>query len=150
MRKVHQDPHAIQFLDELFPQLRQPVPLVDLVDRRPRTRGRRKGAMAGMRQGQVADTQLCEEPQRAQRVSEQVGAFHTDEGGDLAGAEGVPHLARRASVLQVVRVARDHVLDHVEHLHRVAQVVRWLVEIRPRILPYHVVARRPHRPERPA
>lgn len=106
--------------------------------------------MAGVRQGQVSDTQLGEDAQRAQRVAQDMRAFHTDEGGDLAGAESRPHLFRRPGVLQVVGVHRDHVLDDVEHLQGIAQVVRRVVEVRSGVVARHIVARRPYRPERAA
>lgn len=150
VREINHDPDAVEFLDQLDPQICQRVAFVGLRDRCPGSRGRCERAVAGVRERQVADAQLCENAQNAQRVAQQMRAFHADQGCDLAGAERVPYLSGRPGVLQVVWMPRDHVLDHVEHLQRVAHVAGGIVEVRPGVFSHHIVARRPDRPERAA
>lgn len=148
--QIDHDALAVEFPDELDAELAQRVAVVGLGDRRARAGARRKSAVARVRQRQVSDAQLREDPQRAQRVAQDVRAFHADQRRDLARPERRPHLLRAARVLQVVVVQRNHVLDDVEHLECVPQVVRRVRKVLARLVPRHVVARRPHRPKRPA
>jgi hypothetical protein len=143
MRQVDQDTQPIQLLHELEPKLREPIPMLTLRHRAPRaiTRGERR--MARMRQREVPHSHLGKQPHGTERVPQEVRALHADQAGDAARVEGAPYIGRRARVLHVLGMLRNHVLDDIEDLERIAQAVVTAQEVRAGVLAREVGARRP-------
>lgn len=95
VRQVDQQTQAVELGDELPPQVREAVALVaGRAHWLAEPGGAGEGAVAHVREADVADAELCEQADCREGVAKEVCSLHPEQAGDLARLEGGAYVLR--------------------------------------------------------